>query len=73
MSRDNIRPSESQIHHHYECRSCGSEVEVESFYAAPIMCHCGGLYNFSGESYPASSSDWAEERDDYYSPWRDRR
>jgi hypothetical protein len=73
MSRENIRPSSSQIHNHYRCRECGNETEVESFYAAPETCFCGGRYESAGESYPADPSEWSEERDDYYSDWHARR
>ena len=72
MTRENIRPSESQISHHYTCRACGAEVEVLSCYAPPDRCHCGNSLDFTGESYPADPGEWAEERDDYYSPWHDR-
>lgn len=72
---DYRRPADYQIRNQYSCRSCGSEVEVESFYAAPISCHCGGSYDFAGESYPANADDWDEERDnvndDFYN--RNRR
>jgi len=60
---DYRRPSDYQIKHHYACVSCGEEVEQEGCYGPPMLCHCGGRYQFSGESYPADSRDWHDERD----------
>lgn len=67
---DYRRPADYQIKKHYCCSTCGSEVEVESFYAAPTSCMCGGRMEAAGESYPANSSDWHEERDDVNDDFR---
>ena len=72
MSRDDYRPSEAQVRHHYQCGSCHQEIEVESYYAAPTICHCGGEMWFAGESYPADSREWDEQRDPD-GEWRPRR
>lgn len=67
---DYYRPAAYQIIEHYRCSGCGREIEVESVYA-PALC-CGMYPQKTGESYPASSDDWDEEkgRDGY---WRQRR
>ena len=72
MSRDDYRPSEAQIHHHYRCDQCGSEVEVQSFYVASSRCGCGGKMIMTGESYPGNRDDWDEQRDPD-GEWRPRR
>jgi DNA-directed RNA polymerase subunit RPC12/RpoP len=69
---DYYRPSESQIRHHYKCSTCGAETEIESCYSADA-CHCGGRMQFSGESYPADSREWNEERDTVDGEWHSRR
>ena len=71
MSRDDYRPSEGQIRHHYKCQSCGRETEVESF-SSVGRCGCGGEMAMIGESYPADSSEWDEQRDPD-GEWRPRR
>lgn len=70
--RENRRPAQYQIHNHFRCTSCNREIEVAGDQTA-TTCHCGGRYESAGESYPASSEDWDEERDNEYSPWRQRR
>jgi hypothetical protein len=71
MSRsDYRRPADYQIRHHYKCRECGLETEIESYCAGPTRCNCGGLMEFSGESYPANSEDWHEERDNVNDQFR---
>lgn len=61
---DYRRPADYQINHHYRCDGCGDEIEISSVYSAPSFCRCGNAYRFVGESYPASSQEWHEERDD---------
>lgn len=58
---DYYRPAPYQIQEHYACSSCGHEIQIESTYA-PAGCQCGGVYEYRGESYPASPDDWDEER-----------
>lgn len=70
--RENRRPAEYQIRNHFKCDSCQNEIEVTAGNTA-TRCHCGGTYQFAGESYPASSDDWDEERDSEYGEWRQRR
>ncbi len=71
MSRsDNYRPSEQQISHHYTCVLCRKTFETDSQSSAPDCC--GREMNFSGESYPANSDDWNEQRDPD-GEWRERR
>ena len=74
MSRsDYLRPSEQQIRHHYKCGSCGREQEFYSDqHVEGSSCYCGGFLTFSGESYPADSNDWDEERG-RDGEWRQRR
>lgn len=71
---DYRRPADYQINEIYRCSDCGGEIEVSSVYAAPLSCGCGGRYQLSGESYPADSQDWHEERDnvndDFRNPYR---
>lgn len=69
---DYYRPSSSQIHHHYRCQKCRLDVTIESHYAAPLSCHCGGSYSLIGESYPADPNEWDEQRDPD-GEWRPRR
>lgn len=66
------RPADYQITHFYRCTQCGHEEEVQSFYAGPESCYCGGHMQFAGESYPASSEEWDEERDTQDGEWRRR-
>ncbi len=74
MSRsDYRRPADYQIKNHFRCQSCGSETSVESFYAGPTTCSCGGRMESAGESYPANSDDWHEERDDVNDDFRNTR
>lgn len=75
MSRsDYRRPADYQINHHYKCRSCSREIEIQSFYAPPKVCRaCGQGLEFVGESYPANSDDWDEERDNVNDEFRNRR
>lgn len=76
MSRDDYRPSEDQIYHHYRCNKCGRTTEIPSFYSPGDIsdgeCSCGGYFDKIGESYPANSDDWAEQRDPD-GEWRPRR
>ena len=71
MSRDDYRPSQAQVHDHYRCDSCGKEIEIESFYTVG-PCSCGGFFQKVGESYPANSAEWDEQRDPD-GEWRPRR
>ena len=74
MSRsDYLRPANYQIHQIAKCGSCG----IESEYADDQQvdggrCMCGGSLRVIGESYPASSDDWDEERDTQDGQWRRR-
>lgn len=70
---DYRRPSQDQIENHYRCSSCGSETSASSYYAGPAICYCGGALQFVGESYPADSRDWNEERDNVNDDFRDSR
>lgn len=58
---DYYRPADYQITHIYRCDTCHREAEQESFYGMG-PCSCGGTFQQIGESYPASSDDWDEER-----------
>ncbi len=71
--RDNLRPSEAQINDFWRCDTCQKEIEQPRLYGEPSRCNCGGHLRHAGESYPASSNDWEEERDNEYSEWRQRR
>jgi hypothetical protein len=71
MSRDDYRPSPSQIHDHYRCSVCGREIEIESFSSAG-SCECGGQFQKTGESYPGDPGEWDEQRDPD-GEWRPRR
>lgn len=62
------RPADYQVREHYRCSGCGREIEVESCYA-PGLC-CGMEPYKTGESYPADSSEWHEERDTQDGEWR---
>jgi len=68
---DYYRPSEDQITIHYQCQNCGAETEMPSCYGAG-QCSCGGQFVQTGESYPADSSEWNEQRDPD-GEWRERR
>jgi ribosomal protein L37AE/L43A len=59
---DYRRPADYQINDHYECSSCGQKAEQVSIYGVG-QCSCGGSFVKTGESYPASSDDWDEQRD----------
>lgn len=71
MNNDNYRPSQAQINDIYECDRCGQSLELNSGYS-PGRCSCGGTYTQVGESYPADSSEWGEQRDPD-GEWRERR
>lgn len=67
---DYRRPADYQVRNVYRCETCKKEVEVESCYAGPTNCICGGFYEHAGETYPANSEDWHEERDNVNDDWR---
>jgi hypothetical protein len=69
---DYYRPSENQIRHHYKCDTCKAEIEL-MFGDSADTCPCGGTMRFSGESYPANSDEWDEERDTQDGEWHRRR
>ena len=71
---DYYRPSEQQIHNHFRCDQCRKEIEVtyQENYSGG-RCVCGGTFQASGESYPANTEKWDEERDDTNSDWHRRR
>jgi DNA-directed RNA polymerase subunit RPC12/RpoP len=74
MSRDHERPAWYQINTLYRCQKCGNEQDVRAGESACMPCQrCRGFVVKVGESYPASRHDWDEERDGYYSPWRQKR
>jgi DNA-directed RNA polymerase subunit RPC12/RpoP len=64
MSRsDYYRPSEQQVRSIYRCTTCRGEQEFMSDQTVEGgRCPCGGRLTSAGESYPASSDDWDEER-----------
>jgi len=68
---DYYRPSAEQITVHYKCNTCGAETSQESCYGVGD-CNCGGQFAECGESYPADSSEWDEQRDPD-GQWRERR
>jgi len=59
---ENKRPADYQVMDIYECATCGAESEQVSVYGAG-HCMCGGSFVKVGESYPASTDDWDEQRD----------
>ena len=74
---DYRRPAEYQITKHYVCAKCGDEQTVEGGFSAHMPCYrCGGFVVYSGESHPADSADWHEERDNvndqFRNPYQDR-
>lgn len=69
---DYLRPSANQINTIYRCAYCGSEHEIEGWNGTVPVC-CGTSMQVSGESYPATSDDWEEERDTQDGEWRQRR
>jgi hypothetical protein len=70
MGNDYRRPSDYQIDIIYVCGNCRRETTHPSIYAAPECC--GTPMNQLGESYPANSADWDEERDTVDGDWRNR-
>lgn len=74
MSRsDYRRPADYQIRQVAKCLSCGSENEyMNDQQVDGGRCYCGGTLRVIGESYPASSDDWDEERDSVGGQWRRR-
>jgi hypothetical protein len=71
---DYYRPARYQINTVARCGSCGQEREYPSAQQVDgSPCFCGGTLRAVGESYPASSDDWDEERDSVNGPWRTRR
>ena len=62
---DYLRPAEWQVRAIYRCTSCRNEQEFMSDQTVEGgRCGCGGTLTSAGESYPASSDDWEEERGD---------
>ena len=68
---DYYRPADYQVIVHYRCDKCGAETEQPSCYGVGD-CSCGGQFIRNGESYPANSDDWNEQRDPD-GEWRERR
>ena len=68
---DYYRPADYQINNIYRCDTCGNEIEQPSCYDVG-NCSCGGSLIQCGESYPADSSEWDEQRDPD-GEWRERR
>ena len=73
MSRDDYRPAEWQIRQVARCNQCSRESEYDSQQSlSGARCYCGGELIVIGESYPADSRDWEEQRDPD-GEWRERR
>jgi DNA-directed RNA polymerase subunit RPC12/RpoP len=74
MSRsDYYRPAEWQIRKIYRCTSCRSENEyMADQHVEGGRCPCGGTLTYAGETYPADSNYWEEQRDPD-GEWRSRR
>ena len=74
MSRaDYRRPADYQIRQVAKCAACGSENEyMNDQQVDGGRCPCGGTLRVIGESYPASSNDWDEERDSQDGEWHRR-
>lgn len=71
---DYYRPAEYQIRQIAKCDTCRRETEyMNDQQVDGGRCVCGGTLRVIGESYPASSDDWDEERDDTNSDWHRRR
>jgi DNA-directed RNA polymerase subunit RPC12/RpoP len=75
MSRtDYLRPAWYQVQQVARCGTCGREADFSADQAVDgARCTCGGRWSVIGESYPASSDDWDEERDRVDGEWRPRR
>lgn len=75
MSRaDYRRPADYQVRQIAKCGSCSAESEyVNDQLVDGGRCGCGGTLRVIGESYPADSNDWDEERDTQDGQWRRRR
>lgn len=69
--KDHLRPADYQINNVFRCTTCHRETEISSIYDVG-RCGCGGDMELIGETYPANSAEWDEERNDYYSPWHRR-
>lgn len=54
----NKRPADYQIKKEYKYSRCGNTIEIEVTYLPPEKCHCGGDYEYIGESYPANPNEW---------------
>lgn len=75
MSRaDYYRPASYQVRQIARCDTCRCETEFMSDqHVDGGRCACGGVLRVIGESYPASSDEWDEERDSVDGEWRRRR
>lgn len=70
---DYRRPADYQIRQIAKCNSCGAENEyMNDQQVDGGRCCCGGALAVIGESYPASSDDWDEERDTQDGEWHRR-
>lgn len=56
-----FRPAEYQVDKIFRCQKCRNEITV-GFQEHYDTCACGGQYDECGESYPADSNEWDEER-----------
>lgn len=73
MSRsDYRRPADYQVNIIYRCDTCRREIGLISVYGVG-PCSCGGTFQECGESYPANSNDWDEERDTQDGEWHRNR
>lgn len=70
---DYRRPAAYQIRQTAQCNTCHRTAEFDSYQRVDgESCSCGGRWLVTGESYPASSEDWDEERDRVDGEWRQR-
>lgn len=71
---DYRRPAAYQIRTVATCDMCSRQAEFDSYQTVDgESCHCGGRLRVTGESYPASSEDWDEERESVNGDWHQRR
>jgi hypothetical protein len=70
---DYRRPADYQVRQIAKCSACGREGEyMNDQQVDGTRCRCGGSLQVIGESYPADSEEWDEERDTQDGQWRRR-
>lgn len=70
---DYYRPADYQIRQIAKCSTCGREdAYLNDQQVDGTRCVCGGSLRVVGESYPANSDEWDEQRDPD-GEWRERR